>query len=100
MYLGRTYYWWPGLAGTVLPVHYGASTRPIAYSEWFRPGTGRVHAGGYEAPYRTIRLPVCGPRLQIGLDFSPKERAAFTPANERKAVPACRLWLDRLRPWW
>ncbi|MDB5856876.1 MAG: competence protein CoiA [Ramlibacter sp.] len=100
LYLGRTYYWWPGLAATVLPVHYGASTHRVPSSEWYRPGIGHVRVGGYDAAYRAIKTPYCGPRLQISQDFAPRRRGPFIPENECKAVPACDLWLDRLAPWW
>lgn len=100
LYLGRTYYWWPGLAASVLPVHYGSSTRRIPSSEWYRRGLGPVQVGGYEQPYRAIKMPLCARRVRISEDFGPRARASFTPANERKAVPACHLWLDRLAPWW
>ena len=33
MYFGRTYYWWPGLGASVLPVHYGASTQWVPRAE-------------------------------------------------------------------
>lgn len=100
MYLGRTYYWWPGMGASVLPVHYASATRPVARSEWFQRGGSRVQVGGYDAPYRTIKVPFCAPRLRIGEDFGARRRDSFVPANERKAVPACYLWLDRLAPWW
>lgn len=100
MYLGRTYYWWPGLAGSVLPVHYASVTRRVPEAAWFRRGFGPVQVGGYEASYRAVKTPSCGPRLQIGRDFSPLRRRSFVPDNERKAVPACQLWFDGLAPWW
>lgn len=100
MYLGRTYYWWPGLGASVVPVHYGPSTFHVPQSTWFQPGAGQRKVGGYEAAYRAIKTPVCAPRLKIGSDFGPRRRNPFTPANERKAVPACQLWIDRLSPWW
>lgn len=84
----------------MLPVHYGTVTRPVPAAEWYRPGAGRVRVGGYEAAYRALKTPFCGPRLQIGDDFAPRRRGAFVPENERKAVPACQLWMDRLAPWW
>lgn len=100
LYLGRTYYWWPGLAASVLPVHYASSTRWVPSGQWYRPGMGYVQAGGYEAAYRTIRTPFCAPRQQISRDFAPRRRGSFVPENARKAVPACHLWFDRLQPWW
>lgn len=100
MYFGRSYYWWPGMGASVLPVHYASATRPVARSEWFRPGAGRIQVGGYDAPYRAFKVPFCAPRLQIGEDFAPRRRNSFVPGNERKTVPACHLWLDRLAPWW
>jgi competence protein CoiA len=100
LYLGRTYYWWPGLGSSVVPIHYGACTQRVPRSQWYRHGLGPVQAGGYERAYRSLKTPLCGPRLQIDRDFVPRPRDAFVPANERKAVPACLLWLDRLARWW
>lgn len=100
MYLGRTYYWWPGLAASVLPVHYASLARPVPAAEWFRRGFGPVQVGGYEAAYRVFKTPSCGPRLRISHDFAPLRRRSFVPDNERKAVPACQLWHDGLAPWW
>lgn len=80
MYFGRAYYWWPGLQGKVVPIHHGAAR----------------HAGRF----KTIKTPMAAPAADVGQDFWPLLRAAFTPQNERKAVPACRLWIDGNRPWW
>lgn len=100
LYLGRTYYWWPGLGATVVPVHYGPCTQQVPRSDWYARGFGPVQSGGYERTYRSLKTPVCAPRLQIGRDFAPRWRNAFVPANARKAVPSCQLWIDRLAAWW
>jgi competence protein CoiA len=100
LYLGRTYYWWPGMGASVLPVHYGSVSRQVPQASWYRPGGARVQVGGYQTTYRALKTPLCAPRLQISQDFSSRWRRPFTPENQRKAVPACQLWLDRLTPWW
>lgn len=100
LYMGRTYYWWPGLGASVLPVHYGTIQREVSKASWYRPGGARVEVGGYQTFYRTLKMPVCGSRVRIGEDFSSRWRRSFVPEDARKAVPACQIWLDRLVPWW
>jgi competence protein CoiA len=80
LYFGRAYYWWPGLQGKVVPIHHGVAR----------------HAGRL----KSIKTPMAAPALDLAEDFWPLLRPAFTPANERKAVPACRIWMDGKRPWW
>lgn len=100
IYFGRTYYWWPGLGASVVPVHYGSATRHIPYSEWYEEGGEHCEAGGYDKDYKAIKSPMFGPPLDISSNFAASTRGAFTPDNERKAVPACRLWFDHMDPWW
>lgn len=99
IYYGRVYYWWAGQGVTLTPVHYGPAKRHIEYREWYEDGEEQS-AGGYEATYKTIKTPIYGAPLNLSTDFTLEERGAFTPENERKEVPACRLWQDRLSPWW
>lgn len=99
IFRGRTYYWWPGLGATVKPMHYGPTRRMIPYSEWREEGEDRS-AGGYLRRYKTIKVPVYGPDLDLADCFDSEFRGAFTPENERKQVPACRIWRDELEPWW
>ena len=99
IYFGRTYYWWAGQGLTVKPVHYGVATRHIEYREWFADGQ-QESAGGYVAPYKTIKTPEYGRDLNLGDDFCLTNRQAFTPDNERKEVSACRIWRDTLHDWW
>jgi competence protein CoiA len=100
MYYGRTYYWWPGMGATVQPVHYGIATRHIPYSEWYEEGGEHREAGGFEAKYKAIKRPLLGPAVDISLGFAATPRDEFTPENEKKAVPACKLWMDQLDAWW
>ena len=94
MFGGRTYYWWPGLGASVLPVHYGVAHREIPASEWHAPGGARRRAGGFEVPYRAIKQAHFGPLLRIDRDFEPLARAA--PGGRQQ----WRLWVDRAAPWW
>ncbi|MDB5957514.1 competence protein CoiA family protein [Ramlibacter sp.] len=100
IYFGRTYYWWPGLGASVMPVHYGIAKRHIPYAEWYEQGGEHIEVGGYEVDYKAIKRPVFGPLLKIDNHFAPHRRDAFTPENERKAVPECDLWFDHMEPWW
>lgn len=100
LYLGRTYYWWPGLGCSVLPVHYDTARRHIPYADWYESGGEHVEVGGYDVDYKAIKKPLRGPLLNIGDHFAPLRRNAFTPENERKAVPECDLWFDHMEPWW
>lgn len=99
IYFGRVYYWWPGLGLQLQPVHYGVAARYIPLSEWFEDGEP-VSAGGYDKDYRVIKRPQFGAMLDISTGFRATDRDEFTPENERKAVPACSVWLDTLNPWW
>lgn len=102
MAFGRAYYWWPSLGRCVVPIHFGAARHHVEASRWHERGGERIEAGGYQATYRAIKQPMAAPppAVDIAVDFAPVWRASFTPANERKAVPGCRLWLDGRRPWW
>lgn len=99
IFYGRTYYWWTGMGLTVSPIHYGPATRMIEYREWHENGQ-LESSGGYEATYKTIKTPIYGETLDLSKNFLLDERAAFTPENERKEVPPCRIWRDTLLPWW
>lgn len=77
LYFGRTYYWWPGMGAQLRPIHYG-----------------------HEAHYKTVKQPQAGRLVDIAADFRAVGRPAFAPGNDRKAVPACTVWLDRLQCWW
>ena len=95
----RIYYWWDGLGLDLMPVHYGVATRYIEPAEWY-DGGGLRQAGDYEKPYKIIKSPVYASALNIADDFECFIRPGFTPDNERKAVPECVIWRDKLLPWW
>lgn len=99
IYFGRTYYWWAGQGLTLKPVHYGLARRHIEYREWFEDGEEQS-AGGFDLAYKIIKTPIYGPDLDLCHNFSAEDRGSFTPENERKEVPPCRIWRDGLTPWW
>ncbi len=99
LYYGRTYYWWHGLGLTLKPVHYGKATSQVEYREWYDNGEHK-EGGGYERAYKIIKSPMYGKDLNIATSFYNHKRAAFTPDNERKEVPSCITWQDKLKQWW
>lgn len=101
IFFGRVYYWHADLVHKVLPVHFGMASAYIEKREWYEDGELQ-EAGDYERPYKRIRRPVphpCGP-IPIEDAFRHEFRDAHLPWNERKAVPAMRILLDKLKPWW
>lgn len=100
IYYGRTYYWWSGLGLVVKPVHYGQEIRHVELRDWYDEDGDYQQGGGYDKAYRTIKKPVYGRDLNIADDFSYQLRPEFTPENERKAVPECLIWRDRVARWW
>ena len=99
IYYGRTYYWWAGQGLVVKPVHYGVEERVVEYREWYENGV-RMEGGGYVAKYRIIKKPVYGASINIADDFIKELRVEFVPENERKTVPQCLIWRDKLEEWW
>ncbi|HLP76133.1 MAG TPA: competence protein CoiA family protein [Candidatus Paceibacterota bacterium] len=101
MYFGRVYYWRPDFGGLVLPVHYGVAKRHIPFSEWYdKDAEQECKAGGYDKPYKVIKRPVLGEKVDIVSQFFPERRSEFRPWNERKTVPPLMIWKDRLSYWW
>lgn len=99
IYYGRTYYWWAGLGLVLKPVHYGQELRHVEYREWYENGE-HMEGGGYVAKYRIIKKPVYGADINIADDFVAHSRGEFVPENEKKTVPRCLIWRDRLNEWW
>lgn len=99
MYFGRVYYWWADLKHQVIPVHYANAKRAIPYAEWYEDGELK-QVGGYDKFYKTIKLAECERLLDIDEDFFGQKREKFIPENEKKEVPACFLWQDKLEVWW
>jgi competence protein CoiA len=100
IYYGRVYYWWPELGSSLAPVHFGVAQRHIEYSSWHDENGDFQEAGDYDKAYKVIKTPDFGPTLDIDEDFYFHPRNEFTPENERKAVPACLIWKDKLDQWW
>lgn len=100
IYFGRTYYWWAGQGLTIKPVHYAAAVRHVEYREWFAEGGEHMEGGGYDAKYKIVKEPNYGRDCNVADDFYEALREQFIPDNERKAVPACKIWKDILEPWW
>ena len=100
MYFGRTYYWIKGNGTFVYPVHFEKAERWIEESHWFEEdGTERTE-GGYSKAFKTIKTPMYGQTLDIANNFSYCMRDEFTPENEKKAVPECIIYKDKLNHWW
>jgi hypothetical protein len=101
IYFGRVYYWRPGFGTKLLPVHYGLAERHIPYSEWFDVDNQEEReAGGFNKPYKIIKTPVATNQIDLVEDFHAHSREEFRPWNERKKVPALKLWKDKLDEWW
>lgn len=100
MYFGRTYYWMPGDGLLLRPVHYGVAYRYIDMSEWYEAGGEHRQAGGYDKPYKIVKMPYCGRRVDIVDHFHWEERGEFVPRNEKKAIPPLYTWQDDLKRWW
>jgi competence protein CoiA len=99
MYFGRTYYWHRDLGAMVQPVHFGVASRRIAEHEFREDGETR-EGGGYWLPYKRIRTPMPATPVSIGEIFKHQDRKAHRPWNERRAVPAMRILIDKLPLWW
>ena len=74
IYYGRVYYWWDGLALTLMPIHFGVANRYIEPAEW-RENGDLVQVGGYEKPYKIVKTPLYGRSLHIVDDFTPQIRS-------------------------
>jgi hypothetical protein len=84
----------------VKPVHYGLEIRHVEYRDWYDEDGDHHYGGGYDKPYRIVKKPMYGRDIDIAGDFTLHLRDEFTPENERKAVPMCRIWRDNLNTWW
>jgi competence CoiA-like predicted nuclease len=100
MYYGRTYYWTQGSGLKVKPVHYGDTGRDIEYKVIYDEYGEEQEFGGYFKTYKNIKVPNYGKELDISKDFKLCNRSRFYPSNERKAVPDCLTFQDRLTKWW
>lgn len=100
IYYGRVYYWWPNLGNKVVPVHYGIAKRYIEYSSWRDENGDKQESGDFDKPYKVIKTPLFGSPLSIETGFYFHPRDEFTPENERKSVPSCITWQDKLEKWW
>lgn len=100
MYYGRVYYWWNGLGKKVQPVHFGIASRTIEYKEFYDKNGCFQQTGGYKKPYKLLKEPIFGEKLDISKDFKAEQRPQFCPDNLRKVVPKCRIWVDKSRSWW
>ena len=99
MYYGRVYYWTVGQGLELDPVHFGIASRHVTYSEWYEDGEMKT-GGDYYKPYKTIKTPIYGDRVNISSHFESHKRDAFIPNNTRKTVPQCMIWRDTLSCWW
>ncbi len=52
-------------------------------------------------PYKIIKKPILGQPVKISKNFYEyKDRPEFRPRYERKSVPKCTIWMDKLPIWW
>jgi competence protein CoiA len=100
MYYGRIYYWISGQGLQLTPVHFGTAERWIEYSEWYDENGDYQEVGGFYKPYKVVKTPIYGNRIDISADFYQYYRPSFTPENEGKAVPALFVWRDSKKLWW
>jgi hypothetical protein len=100
LYYGRVYYWYLELETKLLPVHYSPTKRWIEESSWYNSEGEEESAGGYYLTYRTIKKPRFGKLVNIWDDFVPVNKPEFATKNQKKAIPECKIYKDRLESWW
>jgi competence protein CoiA len=98
MYFGRTYYYVVG-NNSITPVHYSPAKRYIEEATWYEDGE-EINVGGYYLTYKTIKSPNYSTDLDISVDFQPEERKSFKCKNNAKDIPQCKIFKDKLVPWW
>jgi competence protein CoiA len=99
MYYGRVYYWIKGMGAKVIPVHFDKTDRWIPETSWYNEFGEEEVAGGYAKDYKTIVKPNFGEVCDLR-NFKERRREEFIPENEKKAVPKCHIFMDRLKKWW
>ncbi len=100
IYFGRVYYWLPSHAEKILPVHFSPAWTHVELRQWFSEEGEENEAGGYDRPYKRIRLPLPQTPLSIGEAFYHRWREEHRPWNERKHVPRMKILMDKLPIWW
>lgn len=101
MYFGRIYYWLPGCGSEVMPVHFSPTARFIEVKTFFdKDQQEEVSYGGYFLSYKTIKSPKFGSKANIATDFHDALRRKWSPANSRKEIPHCFIYLDKQEKWW
>lgn len=101
MYYGRIYYWTPLNTKMLIPIHYSPTKRYIEVSSFFDVDLKEeVSFGGYYQTYKTLKTPDFGELLDISTMFKSHYRNSFIPREEKKAIPNCILYMDKLERWW
>jgi competence CoiA-like predicted nuclease len=100
MYYGRIYYWWRGNGSELTPVHFGTAERYIEESHWYEEDGSERTEGGYFKPFLRVKKPVYGQRVDLKSTFRIEDRQAFEVENDKLSVPACKIYMDILNPWW
>ncbi len=90
----------PEFGTSLLPVHFGLAWTHVEYKEWFDENGEHQEAGDYDKPYKRIRSPKPHPLIPIDSAFCHHERSEHRPWNERRTVPAMRIFKDTCTPWW
>jgi competence protein CoiA len=95
LYFGRVYYW--GGCLSVQPVHFGPYTLVVEERQWYDEYGEEQFAGGYERTSKRWRDAILGPSVTIP-SMGPRSRQAWSGGG--LSVPACKVWIDNLQPWW
>lgn len=99
-YFGRTYYWTFGSGLMVQPIHFDSAIRYIEQREFHTSPDSVEVVGGYPKPYKILKIPNYGPLSSIKDDFILTKRSPFTPAGDKKEIPALLTWQDKHDRWW
>jgi competence protein CoiA len=95
---GRVYYWWEGLGGNIVPIHWGTAFRYIEEKTWYEDGCEQM-AGGYDKPYKTLKRAQLGRTIPIH-EMAIRSRSDFQANNKNMSIPPCSILLDPFNHWW
>ena len=100
MYLGYVFYYEPGKAGTLRPVHYGPAMRYIEPKTFFDEHAEEQHVGDFYLKYKTLKEPKFGEELFIADAVAKITGAWQNPNNKRLSLPERKMMITRQQRWW